>query len=207
MTDTYTLIYPKEANHSEQPTEQELRLKSVVKEALLQGIFYNSEMYDFVVKSMNDILSIEVLASGKDRIENGHFGMDIYYTRKKLERELIDNANQEAMSLLLEHKMIAVGQRLKNVSYGSNTFSSALVKTIDTEHNVIVFEGTKRGSKSRWGFSMTANDARLIELLTNEKHDLTVTSQTDGSIQTLVIDPTASRLGDFKCRLSFDKAA
>lgn len=202
MTSTYTLIYPNEANHSDQPSEPELRLKSLVKEALLKGIFYNSDMYDFVVKGMSDMLTDEILASGQDRIVNGHFGMDIYYTRKKVEQELTDKANKEAMSILLERNMVTVGQKLKNVRYGSHKFSSAVVQSIDTERSTIALEGSKRGSANRWSFSFTANDARLLELLTGDKHDKTVTTQSDGGFQALIIEPSANRAGDYQCRLT-----
>lgn len=146
------------------PTYQQLRLYQAVYEAVItKNLFYNSEIYTFVVDAMSDLLTPELLARNSATMptERGYFGMEVYYMTDVVRHHVRCEANREAL-LWLKRKGLRVGSIIPGpYSYGSNTFSSLAVEGIDEEIGVLVLTAKKRGSRNRWRVDIDASCKRL----------------------------------------------
>lgn len=180
--------------------EQKMMIDAVEK-ALLDSVFYTSDMYQRVTAELAPYLTPELLKQGAERVENGDFGMDIYYARKAVEELLARNANTEALLKLVVSGLLIAGKKIKNFNYGSKRFSTITVNELDMSNGIVSFIGTVRGSSKRWGFSMGGNDTRLLSALLTSVEDKTLTEKSDGVITTFTIDPTANRSAEYRCQI------
>jgi hypothetical protein len=135
-----------ENNHSA-PNEHESMLFSAVVKALNAGLSYTTDVYGFVVNEMSSALSEQVLASGKDRVEHGHFGMDIYHMRYDVVQPMNERRTNKAAMKILQ---IAVGLKIKGLRFGSHKFATTTITNVDEEDGSYGFNATKRGTKTTW---------------------------------------------------------
>lgn len=146
------------------PTYHQRRLYHAVYDAVItHNLFYNSDIYAFVVDAIADLLTPELLARNSATMptERGFFGMEIYYMTDVVRHHVRCEANREAM-LWLKRKGLRVGSVIPGpYSYGSNTFSSLVVEGIDEELGVLVLIAKKRGSRNRWLVNIDASCKRL----------------------------------------------
>lgn len=187
-------------------TENQQRLMDAVKKALLAGVFYNSDMYDFVKRELADILTPDVfddVTSNTHKVEYGKFGTDIYNCRKFVEAQLREQANKDAVTVLTTSGLIRLGSTIKDVRYGQMKFSTC--KVIDITESTIAFECTRKGNRHRYRIELGGNDTRLLEKLVSTIQDKRVvaTEHADGT-STLMIDPTANRHSEFTCQLALN---
>ncbi|MAA93730.1 MAG: hypothetical protein CML22_07305 [Rheinheimera sp.] len=146
------------------PTYHQWRLYQAVCKAMFEHeLTYNSDIYDFVVKELADILTPELLARNSATIptERGAFGMEIFYIKGIILSHHNDAANREAMAVLLA-KGIRVGSVIKGPYKRSlEGYSSMEVTAIDNAQGTLAMIGKKRGSRNRWQFTVGAACPRL----------------------------------------------
>jgi hypothetical protein len=146
-------------NNPSVPCEHEAMLFTAVKGALDAGLHYTTDVYAYVVKEMDSVLSQELLQSGKDRLEHGHFGMDIYYMRYNVVEPMVSlSLNQAAMKKL----NISVGYQVKNFTYGKHKFSTTTITIVNQENGTYGFTSSKRGTRTTWTGVVEANNPDFI---------------------------------------------
>jgi len=108
------------------------------------GIASTRDMVDFVAKRL--AVSEDILARGKDRVENGDFGMDVYYARKSIqERALAQQGLTVAAALKL-----TPGQTVGHLVLNSGKpLLTATVESLNCETGRLVFVGSRRGRTYR----------------------------------------------------------
>lgn len=152
------------------PTYHQRRLYQAVYAAVItHNLFYNSEIYDFVVDAMADSLTSELLMRNSVTMptERGYFGMEIYYMTDLVRHHVRSEANREAL-LWLKRKGLRVGSVIPGpYSFGSNTFSSLVVEGIDDELGALVMIAKKRGSRNRWRVDIDASCKRFEAAFTS----------------------------------------
>lgn len=186
------------------PTYNQKRMMDAVEKALLQGIFYNREMDEFVKNELADILTPEIfddLKNGTNRTEGGAFGTDVYNCRKVVEERLKLLANKEALEKLMASGLISIGTKLKNISYGAKKYSTCTVVEIQAKTGEILVHGKRRGSSSQWAFTLQANETRLLTSILEGIKDNSITVSSNNGIRTYVIDPTGNRQQEFTCQI------
>lgn len=157
------------------PTENQKIMLEAVEKALLQGLFYNTDVYSFVKKEMSNVLSDDIfddIKNGTNRTELGAFGTDIYHARLAVEKMLRHNANIQAMKKLQSSGLLAVGKKLKNIKFAGKNFSTCTVDSI--QNGMIGLIGKRRGVSGCFTFVMDANDTRLLSSISDEVKDQTV---------------------------------
>lgn len=146
------------------PTYHQNRLYQALSQAIFEnGLFYTKEVYEFVVDALKDILTPELLArnSDKTKVENGHFGMEIFYMRQIVESHHIDAENRDALSYLID-RGVNVGSVLKGPFLkGSATYSTMVVTDIDKVQGTLSLVCRKRGSPNKWAVNVGAMCPRL----------------------------------------------
>lgn len=146
------------------PTYYQHRLYQAVYNALfVQDLSYTDEVYQSVVNALSDILTPELLSRNgtTSKVENGHFGMEIYYMREIVQSHNIDQCNRDALEALLA-KGVRVGGVIKGPYKRSATeYSSMEVTGINEVDGTIAVLAKKRGTKNRWTFSIGAMCPRL----------------------------------------------
>lgn len=146
------------------PTYHQARLYQAVYDAVVTNeLFYNSDIYEFVINAMSDLLTPELLARNSVTMptERGFFGMDIYYMTDVVKSHISDTANREQLREL-KQKGLKVGSVVSGpYSYGSNTFSSLEITGIHEQHGLLMITAKKRGSSNRWQFSIGASCKRF----------------------------------------------
>lgn len=147
------------------PTYHQWRLYQAVSTAMMEhDLNYNSDIYDFVVKELADILTPELLARNSATMptERGAFGMEIYYIKSIIVSHHIDAANREALSVLEFLHDIKAGFVIKGPYRRSyDTYSSMEVTAIDTVQGTLTMLGKKRGTRNKWQFTVGASCPRL----------------------------------------------
>ena len=147
------------------PNASQAMLMQSVSKALAKGLSYTSNVYQFVTKDMENVLSEETLAVAKDKIENGRFGMDIYYCRQALE---LFNARYNAQSnlkALMSRGQLRIGKKVRAFQFGLKRFSSGLVIGLDHKEGVAILECKRRGSKYRYTLRMPCSNPHFLEAL------------------------------------------
>ena len=139
-----------------EPTEGQARLIAAVETALDEGLFYSNEVKARVKALMP--FSDTALNSRARNVEGGDAGYEIYLARLVVERWREETANAQAK----ERLRLKVGDKLKNLRFGAERFSSAtVVKVGDSCFGLSL---TKRGTKNRWNVETTAlNIERAIK--------------------------------------------
>lgn len=185
------------------PTYNQMRLMNAIENGLISGIFYSSDMYDFVKNELKDILSDDVfldMLNGTNKNENGAFGMDIYYARITVESVLRLNANKKTLNTLISLGLVNIGSSFKNLRYGTHKFSTSIVSSINNELGIIDFLAKKRGTKNQFTFKIGANDTKFLSSITEKVKDNTVLVGSDG--HTYVVDPFANITSEFLPQLT-----
>lgn len=148
------------------PTYHQWRLnQSVYKAVIEQELFYTAEVYQFVVQELSDILTPELLTRNSLTmpVENGSFGMEVYYMRQVVEAHQAIRNNTEALSRLISEKGIGVSSVFKGpYKFGGHIFSSFKLTGINYPEGILCFEAKKRGSRNRYTFSIGAGCERFI---------------------------------------------
>ncbi len=142
---------PVEAERAE-PDGHMQRLMDAVAEAIDGGLFYTSDVFDAVAKSLGDYFEYPNDPEIR-RVEGGVRGMEVYYARGALNARRERAANREAV------KLFAVGQKLKELRFGVSRYSTGEVVGVFRESGEVKLHLTKRGSRNRW--EITVGAARL----------------------------------------------
>lgn len=164
------------------PTENQKIMIEAVEKALLQGLFYNSDIYSFVKKEMSNVLSDDIfddIKNGTNKTEFGAFGTDIYRARIAVEKMLQYNANIQAMEKLQSFGLLDVGKKLKNVKFSGKIFSTCVVDSI--QDGMVELIGKRRGVSGSFKFAMGANDTRLLTAITEKVKDNSVKIVSEGN--------------------------
>tara|TARA_R110001583_G_scaffold194632_3_gene366017 strand:+ start:2610 stop:3254 length:645 start_codon:yes stop_codon:yes gene_type:complete len=181
------------------PTRDQDRLMRHVFDALHKGIFYNSDMYDFITQEMKDVLPEDNFIDAEYlqkniRTEHGPFGTDIYKCRNAVECIIEGTNNRQSLEALIRDGKITIGKAIKGkINIGGKNFSSIYPASINKESGTVHFHATGRGHKHVYQFTIGANDTRLLKMITSKVKDKVLqTTLTDyGSITN--IDCTANR--------------
>lgn len=84
-----------------EPTVEMAELSIMVKAALDAGLYYSKDVLAAVIEMMGERLTADLIALGRDRVEGGYFGMEVYYARQYLEalarREQVQSAEADLM--------------------------------------------------------------------------------------------------------------
>lgn len=148
------------------PTRNEMALFRAVYQACNQGLHYTCDVYDFVVEELKDILNEDILSANNKNmpIENGHFGMDIFYMRKVVDSILFDEACIESLGNL----KLEIGDKFKAFNYGGYKYANATVTNINDEKGIVRMKCTGRGIKGEHSYEIPANDWKFKALVTTE---------------------------------------
>lgn len=150
------------------PTYHQLRLYQAVYQAVIEHeLFYNTEVYEFVVNALSDILTPELLARNSATMptERGHFGMEIYYMRDVVNEHNINALNRDALSEIMA-KGIRVGSVIKGpFKRGLDTYSSMEVTGIDRLNGTLALVCKKRGSRNKWAINIGAMCNKLQDCI------------------------------------------
>jgi len=147
------------------PNRSETLMINAVTDGLMRGIFYTSDLNMFIRDRLKNELSEELISQGIQKVEFGHFGMDVYHCRQAVEYNLTCTANINALKKLTTSDLINVGAKFTNIQYSNSRFSTIKVTEINNKDGLIIFEGSKRGTRNKWGFGLGANDRRLLSQL------------------------------------------
>lgn len=171
-------------NRSSVPSEHEAMLFAAVKGALDAGLHYTTDVYAYVVNEMASVLSPELLQSGKDRVEHGHFGMDIYYMRYDVVEPMVSlSLNQAAMKKL----NLRVGDKVKGFTSGRHKFSTTTITFVNQEDGTYGFISSKRGTRSTWAGVIEANNPDFIRAVKNMALPNSIKESISNGIRTLTI--------------------
>jgi hypothetical protein len=122
-----------------------------VERAMAQGMTYDVAVYEFAMVDLGPgFFSAEDLASGIGKVEHGYVGMEIYFARCAYRERLKLSQRREAV------EAIVVGTVLKNKEVGSHRYSKLTVLAVNLDTGFVDFLGVKRGSASRYTFSLPA---------------------------------------------------
>lgn len=95
-----------------QPTDRQRTIIDAVAAALAAGMFYSSEVRDFVAKTLG--VTAEQAAAGTNRVEGGDFGMDCYYARGYLGAQKRHEAERKSWSKLRPAQGMELGTLMFN---------------------------------------------------------------------------------------------
>lgn len=175
------------------PSFMQWRIMSAVREALTQGLSYTSEVYAFVCNAMQDLLSEDLLAIGKKHVENGEFGMHIYYARKAVEAQLRLAANIQSLRALQQQGFVTLGRVIKGpFRYASKSFTSMQVESINQGEGEITLIGKTKGRGGPRRFTVNANRSDFLALFPINVTDKRCVATVKEGILTFTIDPTAN---------------
>lgn len=149
------------------PTYHQWRLYSAIDLALNAGLFYTSDILDFVAKEVADIVTPEMRAknSSTSPVEGGYFGYEVYSMTHVVKKHRTARANKEALKVLESNHQLAPGKKLKGpFAWGSKTYSSLAVQCINRAEGILSVIGTIRGSKNKYQFSVGAGCDKLMAL-------------------------------------------
>lgn len=152
------------------PTYHQWRLYQATYKAMMEhDLSYNSDIYDFVIKELADILTPEVLARNSATMptERGAFGMELFYIKELIQSHYIDQCNRDALSELMA-KGIRVGSLIKGpLIKGGVTYSSIEITGIDPVQGTLAAVAKKRGSRNQWAINVGAMCPRLNDCVSN----------------------------------------
>lgn len=135
-------------NGRREPAPWDHALRRVVEMALDNGLFYNADVFEFVLKHI-PVTESDLLIE-KSRVERGSFGMEVYYCRKASETAREKAARIEAA------KGFSLGQVIKAVLVGGHRLSTVTLTSISAD-GFLAFAAKKRGSPREWNGTCSAS--------------------------------------------------
>lgn len=181
------------------PTRDQARLMQHVFEALQKGIFYTSDMSAYIIGEMKDVLpkdnfiTPEYLKKGMTS-EGGPFGMDIYRCRNAVETILEYSVNRQSLKALMRDNKIAIGKKIKGkIRIGDKNFTTLTPVEINEGTGEIRMMCSGRGFRAHYTATLGANETRLLQMLTTEVKDKTISSESAEGFTTVTIDPMDNR--------------
>ncbi len=166
------------------PNEHEAMLFAAVKGALDAGLHYTTDVYAYVIKEMASVLSPELLQSGKDRVEHGHFGMDIYRMRYDVVEPMVSlSLNKTAM----ENLNLNVGDKIKGFTSGRHKFSTTTITSVNQESGTYGLISKKRGTRATWAGVVEASNPDFTRAAKNIAFPNYIKESISNGIRTLTI--------------------
>ena len=122
------------------PDSREKLVLDAVQAGIDAGIEYQREMADLVAKQL--AVSEEILARGKNRVEGGDFGMDVYYAWRSIRGRAEAQRSLDVVATLKLTSGQKVGILVLN---DGKQLSAATLESLDRETGRIVFHGSRGG--------------------------------------------------------------
>ena len=138
------------------------QLIDVVREYVDAGVFYTTDIYKAVTARYD--ISAADLDRGKGRVENGEWGMEIYYAQNRLDAERAEAHEHDSFAKLDPAPGRNYGAIEVTANYRRRTFRNATVQS--AEPGKIVLQATAGGRR----FSLTLGAAALAAGIQRAQH-------------------------------------
>jgi hypothetical protein len=123
-------------------------LKEIVTEALDSGVFYANDLFLFVDAKLGRFINDEQRSYRLDRVDGGHWGMEIYLAKGHVERT---KAIKASNALFEKARTIQLGTLYKNISIFMQgkryNFTTLQLTSLDAERQTLTFIAKRRGVK------------------------------------------------------------
>lgn len=129
-------------------SEDMLALLDIVFEALESGVSYTRDLCGFVDERLGGCITEDQRLYRVDRVDGGHWGMEIYYAKCLAERRL---AQVREAELFRRAQQISIGTEYKNIRSSVSgkvyRFTSMVLSGLNNEEQRMIFNVKRRGVK------------------------------------------------------------